>query len=161
MFVRSLVISVVLVLFFCAAVYAQATPEGIFSGKGPVEIKADKLTSDQKRGVTVFEGSVVAKQDNSTLRADRMEVYTDEKGSITRIIAVGNVVLEKQGQSISSSMAEYIHNERIIVFTGGPVARGEGTTIMGERIIYHTEDGKTTVEQSRVIIERKDTGGRP
>ncbi len=161
MFMRYLVISLFVVFVLSQGLLAQTAPEGLFSGHGPVEIKADRLISDQKKGITVFEGSVVARQDNTTLRADRMEVFTDQKGTITRILATGNVRLERQGQSITSSRAEYIQKKGIIIFTGEPVARGEGTTVMGSRIIYQTEDGSTLVEDSRVIIQRQRQDGRP
>ncbi len=148
-------------------VYAHAQPsntEGLFSADAPIEIKAQTLKSDQKAGVTVFEGSVVATQADTTLKADRMEVHTDDKGTITKIIAMGNVMLKKQNQTITAEQAEYIHQDETIIFTGNPVARSEDTTVMGTKIIYHTSDGSTTVENSRVIIKKTkkgSSGGTP
>jgi lipopolysaccharide export system protein LptA len=158
---RYLAISLLLVLITCPSGLAQKPPEDLFSGDAPVEIRANTLRSDQKKGITVFEGSVVATQGDTTLRADRMEVYTDDKGTIARIVATGNVLLQKDNQKISAQQAEYIHKEGMIIFTGRPVATSEGTTVMGKRIIYHTSDGSTTVEQSYVIIEKRTESGKP
>ena len=58
----------------------------------PVIIDADSLESMQKEGLSVFKGNVVARQNNSTQWADRMEVYTDSKTDrIDRVVSTGNV----------------------------------------------------------------------
>jgi lipopolysaccharide export system protein LptA len=58
----------------------------------PIVIDADRMEAMRKEGLVIFTGNVVAKQDNSTQTADRMEVYLDDKGErVLRIISTGNV----------------------------------------------------------------------
>jgi len=137
---------------------AYSEPQTLFSKNQPIEITADLLKADQQTGITVFEGSVIARQGDTILRADSMKVYTDKQGNIQRIVAIGNVKLERNGQQITAQQAEYFHKKGIIIFTGKPVAQSKDTTVMGKKIIYYTSDGKTIVEHSHVILYRKSNG---
>ncbi len=75
-----------------------ATPPAATGKNGPVTVDADSLESMQKEGLSVFKGSVVAKQNNSVQYADRMEVYTDSKTDrIERVVSTGNVRIMVEG----------------------------------------------------------------
>ena len=56
----------------------------------PVDVEADRLESNQKEGLVIFTGNVVARHNNSTQYADRMEVYLDDGGDrVLRTVSTG------------------------------------------------------------------------
>ena len=75
----------------------------------PVTVDADQLENLQKEGLVVFTGNVVARQNNSSQYADRMEVYLDEKGDrIVRTVSTGNVrIITKDCRTGTAQRAEY------------------------------------------------------
>ena len=91
------------------------------SGKdGPVTVDADSLESMQKEGLSVFKGSVVARQNNSVQYADRMEVYTDAKTDrIERVVSIGNVrIITRDCRMGTALRAEYYDGEQRVVLIG-------------------------------------------
>ena len=135
-------------------VQAGNAPPVLFSGKEPVEITSKRLTA--RNGKAVFEGNVVVKQGDARLSADWMEVEYSGKGAIENIHARGNVLLKQDGREISSSEALYYRDRGTVVFTGNPVARAKTSTISGSRMVYFIEDGRSVVENSKVIIRNED-----
>lgn len=61
----------------------------------PTQIEADRMTSDEARGVTTFEGNVVVTQGTITVRADRIVVRQGED-DLRHITATGNPVRFRQ-----------------------------------------------------------------
>ncbi|NOZ24621.1 MAG: lipopolysaccharide transport periplasmic protein LptA [Nitrospirae bacterium] len=122
----------------------------------PVEITAERLTADNRTHTAVFEGTVVAKQGDVTLYADWMKVFYSDSGDVSKIEAKGNVRLTRGGREISSEEAVYYRKEQTVVFTGNPVAKEGNSMISGSRMIYYLGDDRSVVENSRVIIKRRN-----
>ncbi len=149
-----------LVLFHAALVSgAEKRDREGTSRDEPVEITADRLTADNNTGTAVFEGSVVARQGGLTLHADWMKVIYSDQREIKEIQARGRVRLTQDGREITSDEAVYYRNEQMVVFTGNPVAREEKSTVTGSRMTYYIEEGRSVVENTRVII--KELKGPP
>ncbi len=156
------VLAVLFVLFLLAMplnLYCQGTNSGdlFFAEKGPIEITSEKLYADNRTNRSVFEGSVVARQGMTVLYADRMEVVYTEKGDVEEIIATGNVRLVKGDREVTSSKAHYFQKEGKIVFTGSPVAKDSKSTVSGTKMVYYIQEGKSIVENSKVILKRANT----
>lgn len=91
---------------------------------GPLEI-------DQSKSMAVFNENVVAVQDDRTLKADKMEIYFDEKEKrIVKAICIGNVVIIQGENEALAERAIYTVVDQKVVLLGRPklimITEGEG-----------------------------------
>jgi lipopolysaccharide export system protein LptA len=114
----------------------------------PVTVNSDTLESLQKEGLAVFKGNVVARQDNSTQYADRMEVYTDAKTrSIERVVSTGNVrIITRDCRMGTANRAEYYDAEQRVVLIGNARVWREDNVVTGERITIYLAEDRSLVE---------------
>jgi lipopolysaccharide export system protein LptA len=122
------------------------------SGKGaPVTVDADSLESMQKEGLSVFKGSVVAKQNNSVQYADRMEVYTDAKTDrIERVVSTGNVRIVTRDCRMGTALrAEYYDSEQRVVLIGNARVWRDADVVTGERITIYLAEDRSLVEAGK------------
>jgi lipopolysaccharide export system protein LptA len=141
-------------------VAAPAPPAAKAPGSGqgssqPVTVDSDKMERFGKESLVVFTGNVVARHDNSTQYADRMEVYLDEKGDrILRTVSTGNVrIISKDCRTGTARRAEYHELEQRVVLTGNARVWQDDNVVSGETItIYISQDRSVVVggKQERV-----------
>jgi lipopolysaccharide export system protein LptA len=129
----------------------------------PIHIEADRVTIDDAKKVSVFEGSVVLTQGTLMIRADRMVVREDSQG-FNQGTAYGNLANFRQKRD---GVDEYIEGqaerleydgkaERLQMFTRAQLKRGDDV-VRGNYISY---DQPT--EFFRVVGGKEDTdGGKP
>lgn len=122
----------------------------------PIEITSDKMTSDQKSNEIIFTGKVVAKRGKLIIFSDKMIVYNSKndkgaitKGTIEKIVAKGNVKMEKEGRVATGKQAVYFKNEGKIILTGNPVAWEKNNKIIGTKMIFWVDENKFVVEGSK------------
>lgn len=146
-------------LLVCLAALLFAWPCGAQEeeplGRGPIVITSEMFSADNRANLAVFEGSVEAKTGDLMLRAHRMTVYYSEGGQVREIDAEGSVTLIRGSRVVTAGRAVYREEEQTIVFTGGPRAVKGGTVVTGSRMIYHIDDDRSIVEDSKVFLERK------
>lgn len=126
------------------------------TGKGPIVITSDMFSAEGKSNIAVFEGNVVAKTGDMTLRSDRMTVKYSGGGKVEEIEAEGNVSLVKGDRVITSGKAVYIDQDRKIVFTEEPRATEGENVVTGSRMTYMIDEDRSMVENSKVFIKQKD-----
>lgn len=143
-------------LFTCVMVPAGAAAEtrGESLLKGPLVITSATLSADSASNTAVFEGSVVAKTDEMTLKSDKMTVYYSQHGDVEKINAEGGIELIKGGRTLTSERAEYITKEGRITFTGDPMAVEGPNVITGSKIIFLIDEDRSIVHDSKVYIEQ-------
>jgi lipopolysaccharide export system protein LptA len=114
----------------------------------PVTVDADQLENNQREGLIVFTGNVVAAQDNSTQYADRMEVYLDAKGdSIVRTVSTGNVrIITKDCRTGTAQRAEYYDAEQRVLLIGNARVWRDDNVVTGERITLYLAEDRSVVE---------------
>jgi len=115
---------------------------------GPVIVDSDSLESIQKEGLSVFKGNVVARQNNSTQWADRMEVYTDSKTDrIERVVSTGNVrIITRDCRMGTASRTEYYDAEQRVVLIGNARVWKGNDIVTGERITIYLAEDRSLVE---------------
>jgi lipopolysaccharide export system protein LptA len=118
----------------------------------PVEITAEKMTSDQKSDHIIFIGNVVAKQGDLTISSDEMTVYNVKNKKLGKIVALGHVKMNKGDHSAESDRAEYFEKDSKIVLTGNPHAWENNNEIFGTKMIFYVDKEIFIVSGSRVII---------
>ncbi len=133
----------------------------------PIVIDADRMEAIKKEGLVIFTGSVVAKQDNSTQTADRMEVYLDDKGErVLRIVSTGNVRIVTEDCRIGTARrAEYYDDEQRLLLIGNAKVWQDENVVTGDEIeIFFSEDRSIVKGGSRERVKsffypkREETG---
>ncbi|MDY0211445.1 MAG: lipopolysaccharide transport periplasmic protein LptA [Desulfuromonadaceae bacterium] len=126
----------------------------------PVNISSNSLDADDKAGVFIFKGDVVAKQDNATIYSDQLEVYyaqtpeqNNEAGtvdknnrSILKIVASGAVRIVQNERIATGERAEYVYADSAIILTGSPKVIQGTNTVSGEKITVYLNDERSIVE---------------
>lgn len=114
----------------------------------PIVIDADRMEALKKEGLVIFTGNVVAKQDNSTQTADRMEVYLDDKGErVLRIVSTGNVkIVTEDCRTGTARRAEYYDDDQRLLLLGNAKVWQEENVVTGERITIWLAEDRSIVE---------------
>lgn len=150
----SFIFNAALLIFLCP-VFAISGPAGAGDDK-KIVITSQTLTAYNKRNTAVFEGNVKTTAGDMTIYSDRMTVFYDNpEGNVIKVHATGNVRLHKEGRTIFSEEATYLTEEEKIIFDGKPrVVEGENV-ISGKRIIYFLKDDRAVVEDSKVVLIKR------
>jgi lipopolysaccharide export system protein LptA len=115
-------------------------------GSRPIDVSADRLSADSVRNIVVFEGSVVARQADVTLYADRIQAdYSRVVGAIDRIEATGNVRFVQEGREARSPRATFYNLEQRIVLSGGATLRQDQNTVQGETLTIFLRENRSVV----------------
>ncbi|MGD8369171.1 MAG: lipopolysaccharide transport periplasmic protein LptA [Desulfobacterales bacterium] len=126
---------------------------------GKIDVKSDRLLVDNEKRIAEFSGNVVARQAETTIEADRLQVYYKESGeesveALEKIVATGNVRILFENGLAETPEAVYNVSTRTFVLTGaGSRVISGNSSISGEKITLHRDDGKVRVEggQSRQV----------
>jgi lipopolysaccharide export system protein LptA len=109
-------------------------------GDVPIEIAADELEVRQNDGIATFRGNVDAVQGDLTLTADAVDVHYaggpagGEGGSISRVVATGNVVVTSPRDIARGHQGVYDLERRTIVMSGDVVLTRDGNVLRGSRL---------------------------
>jgi lipopolysaccharide export system protein LptA len=114
----------------------------------PVNVDADKLESDQKQGLVIFTGNVIAHHNGSTQYADRMEVYLDSgSNKVLRTVSTGAVkIITRDCRTGTAQRAEYYDAEQRVVLIGDARVWQEENVVTGDRITIFLAEDRSVVE---------------
>ncbi len=129
---------------------AHAASAGVDRNK-PIEITADSLEVLQPDKTATFRGNVVAKQGEILLKAQQMTVHYRVKeeraegdlGAVSKIDAVGSVVLTTPEDTAEGDTGSYEVDERKIWLTGNVTLTRGKNVLKGNRAEYSFESGKS------------------
>ena len=122
-----------------------------FGGDNPIAIQAEKAT--YKGGLTVLEQDVVVKQGDTTVYADKMDIYRDaadansisgslKLGALRRIEAVGNFKFMNPENTVTGDAGTYFADREVFVVTGNVVlTQPNGSSVRGDRLVYNIQNG--------------------
>jgi lipopolysaccharide export system protein LptA len=134
-----------------AAQPAPSAPASKPSGANPnqpVTVDADQLESNQKQGLVIFTGNVVARHNESTQYADRMEVYLDAGSDrVVRTVSTGSVrIITRDCRTGTAKRAEYYDAEQRVVLIGDARVWQDENVVTGERITIFLAEDRSIVE---------------
>lgn len=134
-----------------AAQPAPSAPASKPSGTNPnqpVTVDADQLESNQKQGLVIFTGNVVARHNESTQYADRMEVYLDAGSDrVVRTVSTGSVkIITRDCRTGTAKRAEYYDAEQRVVLIGDARVWQDENVVTGERITIFLAEDRSIVE---------------
>ena len=134
---------------------AQAQSSSAFDNEGaPINITSDRLIVKEKQDIAIFEGHVVATQEGSTLKSDKLEVQygtriDPETGKEERaakiLIATGSVTLILPDQHITGDRARYDLGPELMVIEGNVVVEREAFTLTGYQLVADMRTNLTRV----------------
>ncbi len=123
-----------LLLLWCSTALAE--------NSGPVQIEADRLELDQKRGVSLYQGHVKLQRGDTLIKAERVELHGKD-GKVTLVIADGTPVhLEMRDPQTGkitrgeAEHAEYRLEEGMLALEGTAQLWRDGDRFNGEQLIY-------------------------
>ncbi|MBI5042465.1 MAG: hypothetical protein HZC10_01235 [Nitrospirae bacterium] len=139
----------------------------------PIVITSQRMIALNEQNKLIFEKDVVAKKDDMTLYADKMEILfiktndsslTDAAGSsedkrdISTIKAMGNVKVVKGEKTATADEAVYYKDEEKVVLTGSPKAWEKDDMVTGTKMTIYIKEDKSIVEGSKVVVnpQKKD-----
>jgi len=129
---------IVLTIFLASVAFSQE-----------LKIKADSFTSDENKGISVFNGNVNVKKEKDELNATKITIYTDKDRQPTKFVAVGNVsayIQTKKG-SIYKGKAQkviYFPKQKEYHFFEDVFLQqvDEKKEITGDEVVLKTIEGK-------------------
>lgn len=136
----------------------------------PIEFSADRLEIEEKGNTATFDGRVEAVQGDLRLTADRVKVFfkssdapaearSDRRSSVSRIDAMGHVVLASGDETARGDWGIYDVDRRIITLGGKVVLIRGDTVIEGNRLELDLDLGRSKIETVPAVGEQQRVRG--
>ncbi len=118
----------------------------------PINITADRMDAFQRENRVIFEGNVVAQQEETYLYARRIVADMapqDQGGGIRKVVAQDNVRITQNDRVATCDRAEFDHLRRTIELHGNPKIWQGKDWIDGEKVLVQLDQEKMTVVGSQ------------
>jgi lipopolysaccharide export system protein LptA len=138
---------VTIIIFLSLAIFSSSSYSAGEGDSGqPITIKSNELITDGKGKTATFVGKVVAKQNDMTIYADKLVVYSAEQGGdVEKVEAFGNVRIVQQNRLGTSGRAVYSNKEGKISLYDNPRVNQGKDVISGKVITYFIAEEKSVV----------------
>ena len=119
-----------------------------FNSNQPVSFDADRIELQDRQNRVVLSGSVVIRQGDLRLSADRTTIAYTDSGTLTiqRLDATGNVVVNRGNEQASGAAGVYDFNRKIITLSGGVNLRRGTDRLSGGRLVIDLNTGLSSVD---------------
>ncbi len=129
--------------------FADNTIESAKKEKIPINITSDKLIAQENIGLYTFIGNVVAKRQDATLYADKMDVYKDkETGDVSKIVCIGNVVITQPNKIAKADKGIYELKDQKVTLIGNAYVKSDKNIIKSNMIVYYLDKKYAVAESS-------------
>ena len=127
------------------------------SGKNvPINITSERMEAYNKKDLIIFYGNVKATRQDTTLWADRMDIYLNkESKKISRIVALGNVKVNQEDKNATAEKGTYFDDTQEILLEGNPLVWQKNNVLKGTSITLHLDQDRIVVNSAQVKIEPK------
>lgn len=130
-----------------------------------VDITAERMTFDQQTRTFLFEENVHIRRCDMLIWCDRLTVINSAgAGEVERILATGNVRVQRGTQHIRAEQAEYFAADERLVLTGNPRAwdTAEHHEVSGDEIVVFLPQDHVVVKRARALFHpRRVTSREP
>lgn len=167
---------------------ATTTESSAFAGLGenrnaPIQIEADQLEVREKDKTAVFSGNVSVRQEDATLRTQRLVVHylaaggglsgTGSAGgapqqNISRLEATGRVLVTSKDQTATGESADFDVQGRKLVVNGNVTLTQGKNVLRGGRLVVDLASGQARMESSSQRVQmllvpnaQPGAGGKP
>lgn len=136
------------------AVAAEAQQGGLSALKGhnskaPIDLSADHAEAQDRADRAIFSGNVVIKQEELTLRTDRLTMAYSNAGKgldLSRVDASGGVVITSPSETARGDFGTYDLNAGLITVVGNVRLERNGSFLNGARLTIDTNTGRATMD---------------
>ena len=118
-----------------------------------VNIDADELVMRSRDHEAVWSGHVRATKEKTVLLAPTLTATWGPDGEVNRIKAKGGVEVTEGDRWARGREADYDVPKGVLVVTGNPQARQNGTRLKGTRVTFFSGQEFLEVENATTIIE--------
>jgi lipopolysaccharide export system protein LptA len=128
----------------------------------PMTITSDRMTFHEAEQRATFEGQVVVRQGDLTVKADRLDVWVNGSvttrgpvyggSTISSIKATGRVEVAHGDRLVRADEATYDQARQQIELVGNLVGEEGGYRAAGTRMIIYLQERRSVIEGSHVII---------
>jgi len=132
-----------------------------FDKTKPIDIVSDTMEGFDKEKYVVFKGSVIAKQEDLFIFADRMEAYmSEDSNGITKAYAKDNVKILKKDRTATCNEALFDNTKGEIVLKGNVIVFSGQDKLAGDVVTYYLHEDRVVVQgeqekKARVILNPK------
>ncbi|MEI6079032.1 MAG: LPS export ABC transporter periplasmic protein LptC [bacterium] len=120
-----------------------------------LEIKSNKVTINTKKSTAIFVNEIVAKKDKMNIKGDKLEVTYGKSGDVNDIDVEGNVKLMMDKKVALCDNAVIKGNSSEIVLTGKPELHVGEDIMVGEKIVFFTDNDEVFVEKVKADVSRR------
>ncbi|MDH7498979.1 MAG: lipopolysaccharide transport periplasmic protein LptA [candidate division NC10 bacterium] len=113
----------------------------------PITITANRMEANRRLRVVTYLDNVVAKKEDLTIYAQRVEFLFDEKmEEIQKITAEGGVRIVDPEKSATAAKAIYLNDQDVLILTGNPKVWQGDNLISGSKITLFRKEDRSVVE---------------
>ena len=117
--------------------------------KAVTNIKSDKLIIYEKEKKGEFLGNVILIKDGATIKSNKMIALLDSNDKLDKIYAYGNVKIEDKSQVATGEYAEYFVRNSRLVLKDNVILFKNGNSISGELLNYNVDTKKVDLTGSK------------
>lgn len=156
---RSSMRCALLATLFIALFHVPLSAQPEDSAKGaPINIEADRMTSQENSNTIIFSGNVYAKQGKMTIRAAEMTAYYNKGkesnkenervvNQIEKLVCTGNVRIDQGNWLGTGDRMDYFAKERKVVLSGHAKAWHGQDMVSGKSITYYLDEKRSVVDR--------------
>lgn len=155
----------------CLATAVPGVARALSSDKQqPMKISADRVTIDDKRGVSVYQGHVIVVQGTLHVTAGQVTLYT-RKRVLQKLIATGQPATYRQRPDgkprdvrASARRMEYFANKDQVVLTGNARFRQGADTFASKHIVYDLKHDRVAAGNGgrvEIVIQPRKAPSKP
>ena len=112
-----------------------------------VDIEADRLDVDTRKGTAIFKGKVKATKPDITVKGDTLTLVYDQKSrKVTLLTAEGDVTILWQDKNATCSKVLYNLTSEVMVMTGNVVITRGQERVSGQKITLDKKNDTQVIE---------------
>ena len=128
----------------------------------PTVITSDQLEFDYQNFVALFDGNVVVKDPEFTLKTDRMLVTFENSNDVKRVDCIGNVDMVSDDIHARCGRAVYTRENALVVMSDEPVVtKGPDQRVAGQVINIWLDDERVEVKNGAAVEARPNSFKKP
>jgi lipopolysaccharide export system protein LptA len=112
----------------------------------PMDAAANNATLDDKTGLTTLTGDVKVVQGSMNITANKLVIYKDKNGDVSKMIATGNPAFFSQQQQVNQPVSKawgstmnYSVAKQTVTITGNARVEQLKDKFTGQKIVYHMD----------------------
>jgi lipopolysaccharide export system protein LptA len=133
---------------------------GSWDRNAPVDIHSEEMTVDFENHRIVFKGDVKVRQSDFSLAASEVTaVFGKSAEDIMKIVAVGDVTIQKANKRAWGEQATYNREDATILLEGSPVLKQGRNFIKGEEILVRLDEDRMEVRggvQAEFVLSEQE-----